>query len=104
MNEKLPARIDRPQPWSQPDVELQRQLCQFLREVGIDPSNVPLRSEVIVSSDRRKVTVDEFLRDENGRLATNGDRVATQQRTIVLAHPVDPQTVTDLALIPDGDG
>jgi hypothetical protein len=74
-------------------------LMAWCRGVGIDPEKILAEDPIVITADRREITVHELVRDHEDRLVRGPDgRPHTSARYIGLERPAPPWPVELVAL------
>ncbi|RAO26487.1 hypothetical protein PSN13_06515 [Micromonospora saelicesensis] len=67
------------------ETEYRERICQWARDNGLDPNEIPEDSEFVIGRDT--VTVDVVLRDAAGTVVINGNSVMRTKKTVPLLTP-----------------
>lgn len=65
--------------------DYRERLCQWARDNGLDPNDIPEDSEFAIGRDT--ITVDVVVRDAIGGLVINGNSVMRTKKTVPLVTP-----------------
>ncbi|MEU4781040.1 hypothetical protein [Micromonospora sp. NPDC023633] len=67
--------------------EYRKRVCQWVRDNGLDPSDIPADADIRIDHDRDTITTDVFARGEDGNLVVTGNHVLRKRATVPLRKP-----------------